>query len=46
MDFNRKQYDSLSLGYYRGVISHKEILYEQDQYRVNLGNVLEAKCHL
>ena len=25
MDFNRKQYDSLSLGYYRGVISHKEI---------------------
>ena len=30
MGFNREQYDSLSLGYYRGVISHKEILYEQD----------------
>ena len=35
MDFNRKQYDSLSLGYYRGVISHKEILYEQDHFRVD-----------
>ena len=23
MDFNRKQLDSLSLGYYRGVISYK-----------------------
>ena len=29
MDFGEEQYDSLSLGYYRGVISHKEILYEQ-----------------
>ena len=28
MDFGEEQYDSLSLGYYRGVISHKEILYE------------------
>ena len=28
MDFGKEQYDSLSLGYYRGVISHKEILYE------------------
>ena len=34
MDFSRKQYDSLSLRYYRGVISHKEILYEQDQFRL------------
>ena len=24
MDFGEEQYDSLSLGYYRGVISHKE----------------------
>ena len=35
MDLNRKQYDSLSLGYYRGVISHKEILYEQNHFRVD-----------
>ena len=35
MDFNRKQYDSLSLGYYRGVISHKQILYEQNQFKAN-----------
>ena len=35
MDFNRKQYDSLILGYYRGVISHKQILYEQDHFRVD-----------
>ena len=35
MDFGEKQYDSLSLRYYRGVILHKEILYEQDQFRVN-----------
>ena len=34
MDFNRKQYDSLILRYYRGVISHKEILYEEDHFRV------------
>ena len=35
MDFGEEQCDSLSLGYYRVVISHKEILYEQDQFRVN-----------
>ena len=35
MDFNREQYDSSSLGYYRGVISYKEISYEQDQFRVS-----------
>ena len=35
MDFGEEQYDSLSLGYYRGVISHKEILYEQDHFRVD-----------
>ena len=35
MDFSRKQYDSLSLRYYRGVISHKEILYEKDQLKIN-----------
>ena len=35
MDFNRKQLDSLSLGYYRGVISYKDNLYEQNQFRVN-----------
>ena len=35
MDFGEEQYDSLILRYYRGVISHKEILYEQDQFRVN-----------
>ena len=29
MDFGEEQYDSLSLGYYRGVISHKEFLYEE-----------------
>ena len=35
MDFSRKQYDSLSLRYYRDVISHKEKSYEQDQFKVN-----------
>ena len=35
MDFNRKQLDSLSLRYYRGVISYKENSYEQDQFKVN-----------
>ena len=35
MDFGEKQYDSLSLRYYRGVISHKEISYEQDQFKMN-----------
>ena len=35
MDFGEEQYDSLSLEYYRGVISHKEISYEQHQFRVN-----------
>ena len=35
MDFGEEQYDLLGLGYYRGVISHKEILYEQDHFRVN-----------
>ena len=35
MDFNRKQLDLLSLRYYRGVISYKENLYEQDQFKVN-----------
>ena len=35
MDFGEKQYDSLSLRYYRGVTSHKEISYEQDQFRFN-----------
>ena len=34
MDFGEKQYNSLSLRYYRGVISHKEISYEQDQFKV------------
>ena len=34
MDFGEEQYDSLSLRYYRGVISHKEILYEQNQFRL------------
>ena len=36
MDFSGKQYDSLSLRYYRGVISHKENLYEHNQCKVNL----------
>ena len=35
MGFSEKQLDSLSLRYYRGVISHKEISYEQDQFGVN-----------
>ena len=35
MDFSEKQCDSLSLRYYRGVISHKEILNEQNQFKVN-----------
>ena len=35
MDFGEEQYDSLGLRYYRGVISHKEISYEQDQFRVD-----------
>ena len=35
MDFGEEQYDSLSLRYYRGVMSHKEILYEQDKFRVD-----------
>ena len=35
MDFGEEQYDSLGLGYCRGVISHKEISYEQDHFRVN-----------
>ena len=35
MDFCEEQYDLLGLGYYRGVISHKEILYEQDHFRVD-----------
>ena len=35
MDFGEEQYDLLSLGYYRGVISHKEISYEQDHFRVD-----------
>ena len=35
MDFNRKQYDSLGLGYYRGVISHKGISYEHDHFKVD-----------
>ena len=30
MDFNRKQLDSLSLGYYRGAKSYEDNLYEQD----------------
>ena len=30
MDFNRKQLDSLSLGYYRGVKSYKDNSHEQD----------------
>ena len=37
MDFNRKQYDSLSLGYYRDVISHKEMCMN----RINLGLITE-----
>ena len=28
MDFCEEQYDLLGLGYYRGVISHKEISYK------------------
>ena len=35
MDFSGKQLDSLSLRYYRGVISCKENLYEQDQFKIN-----------
>ena len=35
MDFNRKQLDSLSLRYNRVVISYKDNLYEQDQFKVN-----------
>ena len=35
MDFSGKQYDSVGLRYYRGVISHKEILYEKDQFKIN-----------
>ena len=35
MDFGEEQYDLLGLGYYRGVISHKEILYEQDHLRID-----------
>ena len=35
MDLLGKQLDSLSLGYYRGVISYKDNSYEQDQFRVN-----------
>ena len=35
MDFSEEQYDSLGLVYYRGVISHKEILYEQDHFKVD-----------
>ena len=35
MDFIRKQLDSLSLRYYRGVLSYKGNSYEQDQFRVN-----------
>ena len=34
MDFNWKQLDLVSLGYYRGVISYKDNLIEQDQFRV------------
>ena len=35
MDFNRKQLDSLSLGYYRGVKSYEDNSYEQDQFKIN-----------
>ena len=35
MDFGEKQYNSLSLRYYRGVISHKEISYEKDQFKIS-----------
>ena len=34
MDFSRKQYDSLSLRYYRGVISHKENSHEHAVYKI------------
>ena len=35
MDFSGKQLDSLSLIYYRGVLSYKENLYEQDQFKIS-----------
>ena len=35
MDFNRKQLDLLSLGYFRGVILYKNNLLEQEQFRIN-----------
>ena len=35
MDFNRKQSDSLSLRYYRVVISYKKNLYEKDKFKVS-----------
>ena len=38
MDFNRKQLDSLSLGYYMGVMSYKDNLIKQD----NLGLVKKS----
>ena len=35
MDFGEEQYDSLSFKILQGVISQKDISYEQDQFRVN-----------
>ena len=35
MDYCKEQYDLLDLGYYRGVISHKEISYKQNHFRVD-----------
>ena len=35
MDFNKEKYDLLGLGYYRGVISHKEISYKQNHFSVD-----------
>ena len=35
MDFCEEQYDLLGLGYYRGVISHKEISYKQNHFRID-----------
>ena len=35
MDFCEEQYDLLGLGYYRGVISYKEISYKQNHFRVD-----------
>ena len=35
MDFEGKQLDSLSLGYYTHVVSYRDKSCEQDQFRVN-----------